>query len=101
MEQNVLQLGNAGVELALLVFRLVIFAVLAEVAKAAGDLDLLRNLIAAGCLQIIQFLLKFLSARCAHFIFSFHTAVPFVYRCLVKYTASPHTIHLIYHSLLL
>ena len=99
--QDHFQLGNAGIELALLVLCLIILAVFAEVAEAAGDLDLLRHLVGPGGLQIIQFLLKFLSARCAHFIFSFHTAVPFVYRCLVKYTASPHTIHLIYHSLLL
>ena len=83
MEQNVLQLGNAGVELALLVFRLVIFAVLAEVAKAAGLLDQLRHLVGTGGLAVIQLLFQLVIASLTHFKFLSHAAHPFLLvRCL-------------------
>ena len=74
VKQDLLQLGNAGVELALLVFRLVIFAVLAEVAEAAGLLDQLRHLVGTGGLAVIQFLFQLVIPSLAHFEFLCHAA---------------------------
>ena len=74
MKQNVLQLRDAGVELALLVLRLVVLAVLAEVAKAAGLLDQLRHLVGTGGLAVIQFLFQLVIPSLAHFEFLCHAA---------------------------
>ena len=60
--QNLLQLAHTGVELALLVFGLVVFAVLAEVAEPPGHFNLLRHLVGPGGLEIVQFLLQLLQA---------------------------------------
>ena len=79
MLQDHFQLGNAGIELALLVLCLIILAVFAEVAEAAGDLDLLRHLVGPGGLQIIQFLLQLVLASLAHFVFFFHFGCSFHY----------------------
>ena len=79
MLQDLLQLGDAGIQLALLVLGLIVLAVLAEVAEAAGDLDLLSHLVGAGGLQVIQFLLQLLGAGSTHFVFFFHVNDPFRY----------------------
>ena len=62
MKQNVLQLRNAGVELALLVLRLVVLAVFTQVAEAAGLFDQLRHFLLTGsahfvlCFHVVSFL---------------------------------------------
>lgn len=56
--QNVLHLRNAAIELRLLVLRFVIFAVLREVTKGTRLLDLLRDFLFAGCLEIVELLFQ-------------------------------------------
>ena len=51
-------LGHPGVELALLIFGLVILAVLAEVAEGAGLLDQLGHLFFPDRLQIVQLVIE-------------------------------------------
>ena len=60
--KDLFKLGNLGVELALLGFRLVIFAVLGQVAEGTGYLYLLRYLSAARGFKVLQPLLVFLNA---------------------------------------
>ena len=72
MEQNVLQLGDAGVELALLVLRLIVFAVLAQVAEAARLFDQLRDFFFTDGLEVGQLILQLLLARRAHLELFFH-----------------------------
>lgn len=55
VQQDILKLRNAGIELTLLVLGLVILAVLAEIAKTTGLFDQFRNLIGTGGLAVIQF----------------------------------------------
>lgn len=54
MEKNLLQLGDAGIELALLVFGLVILAVFGQVAEAAGLFNQFRNFIRAGRFAVVE-----------------------------------------------
>ena len=70
--QDLLQLCDAGIQLALLVLCLVVLAVLAQIAEAPGHLDLLRHLVRPGGLQIVQLFLQFLGAGRAHLVLSFH-----------------------------
>ena len=79
MEQNVLQLGNAGVELALLVFRLVIFAVLGQVAEGTGFLDQFGHFLLADGLQIGELLFQFFQALGAESVFFRHGDTPFAF----------------------
>ena len=72
MLKHFLQLGNAGVQLALLVLGLVILAVLGQVAETPGHFDLLGHLVGAGGLQIVQFLLELQGAGLTHSVFFFH-----------------------------
>ena len=72
VEQDLLQLGNAGIELALLVFGLVIFAVLRQVAEAAGFLDELGDLVGPGGLAVVQLCLQLVISLLAHFEFFNH-----------------------------
>ena len=58
MSENVFNLGDAAVELGLLVFCLVVFAVFRKVAEGAGLLQMLRDLKLAGGLQIVQLLFE-------------------------------------------
>ena len=58
--QNLLHLGNPGVELALFVFGLVIFAVLAQIAEGAGLLDLVGYLFFADGLEVSELVLELL-----------------------------------------
>ena len=78
VQQDILQLCDAGVQLALLVFRLIVLAVLAEVAEAAGLLDQLRHLIGTGGLAVIQFLFQLVIAGLTHFEFFRHAAHSFL-----------------------
>ena len=63
MGEDVLNLCDAAVELGLLVFGLVVFAVLREVAERPGLLDLLCYFLFAGRLQIKKLLLQLLEAE--------------------------------------
>ena len=72
MLENLLQLGNTGVQLALLVLGLVVFAVLAEVAEPPGHFNLLRHLVGPGGLEIVQLLLKLVGPGLAHLVLFFH-----------------------------
>ena len=56
MLEDILQLGNTGIQLALLILRLIILAVFGQVSEAAGNFDLLGNLVCAGGFIIFQFL---------------------------------------------
>ena len=47
----------------------IVFRVFAQVAKRAGDLNLLRNFRAAGCFQVFQPLLVFFNALCGQTYF--------------------------------
>ena len=62
MLQHDLQVGDAGLDLALLVLGGVILGVLGQVAIAAGHLDLLRHFLAADDLQMFQLILQGLQA---------------------------------------
>ena len=72
MKQNVLQLRDAGVELALLVLRLVVLAVFTQVAEAAGLFDQLRHFLFAHGLEVGQLVLQLLLTGSAHFVLFFH-----------------------------
>ena len=77
MGKDVLDLGDAAVELGLLVLGLVVFAVFGEVAEGARLLDLLGDFLFAGRLQIKKFLLQFLETERTDFKFFCHfTIVP-------------------------
>lgn len=81
MLEDVLQLGDTGIQLSLLIFRLIVLAVFGQVTEAAGNLDLLGNLVCAGGLIVFQFLFQFLIARRAHaeFIRSCHSYRSFLF----------------------
>ena len=83
MEQDILQLGNAGIQLALLVFGLVVFAVLAQVTEAASLFDLIGNLIGTGGLAVIQLAFQLVIPLLAHFEFFNHA------RTILSYPLSP------------
>ena len=72
MKQNVLQLRDAGVELALLVLRLVVLAVFTQVAEAAGLFDQLRHFLFAHGLEVGQLVLQLLLTGSTHFVLFFH-----------------------------
>lgn len=78
VRQNVLYLGDAAIELGLLVFRLVIFAVFREVAERTGLFDLLGDFLFARRFQIVQFLLQLLEAERADFEFFCHNSRSFL-----------------------
>ena len=59
-------LGDLGVELALLGLRLIVFAVLRQIAERAGFLDLLGNLFLPNGLKVFQLLFQFIQALLAH-----------------------------------
>ena len=105
MEQDVLQLGNAGVELALLVFGLVILAVFRQVTEASGLLDELCDLVGTGGLAVIQLLFQLVVPLLTHFEFFYHG----IHSFLLTNTAWPHEISIntitkivqtLYHSAL-
>ena len=72
--QDILQLRDTGVELALLVFRLVILAILAQVAKGTGLLDLVGHFFLPDGLEVVEFFLEFFQARRAQLILFRHGA---------------------------
>ena len=74
--QNLIQFRNAGVELALLVFGLVVLAVLRQVPEGAGLLDELRHFLLPHGFQIRELLLQFLQALRAQSIFLCHGDTP-------------------------
>ena len=65
---QVRDLGNAGVELALLRLGLVILAVLRQVAERARLLDELRDFFLAGRLEVMQFFLERVQTLLTHLI---------------------------------
>ena len=73
--QNLLHLGNTGVELALFRLGLVILAVLAQIAEGTGLLDQLGDLLLPDCLEVGQFILKLLQPLQGQFIFFRHKAL--------------------------
>ena len=83
MLQDHFQLGNAGIELALLVLCLIILAVFAEVAEAAGDFDGVDDFLAFDIQQVIVALLQFLQRFRCHdimFLFFCHMGLLLSYR---------------------
>ena len=77
MEKNLLQLGDAGIELALLVFGLVILAVFGQVAEAAGLFNQFRNFIRAGRFAVVELFFQLIIPSLAHFEFFHHAATSF------------------------
>ena len=81
---QVLHFGDAGVELALLGFRLVILAVFGEVAEGARFLDQLRDFLFAGGLEIVQLVFERVEALLAHFVTVFSVGhVGFLLPCMI------------------
>ena len=66
MGKDVLDLGDAAVELGLLVLGLVVFAVFGKVAVAAGDLYFLCDLDACGRFQLFQLFGQLILAGLGH-----------------------------------
>ena len=58
MRQNVLYLGDAAIELGLLVFGFIVFTVFGRVAEGARFLDLLGNFFFLCGVEVIQISLK-------------------------------------------
>ena len=96
MLDDLLKLGNAGIQLALLVLGFIVLGVLGQVAEGAGLLDLvgdlllpdglqivelllvLCNLIRTGSFQIFQFVLICVQTFLCQFNFFCHVCKPFL-----------------------
>ena len=72
--EDVLNLRNAGVELTLFVFRLIVLAILRQVAEGAGFFNHFRDFFFAGSVQIIQLILQSLQMALAQLKFFCHNA---------------------------
>ena len=72
MREDILDLCDAAIELGLLVFGLVVFAVFGQITERTRFLDLLGDLFFAGRLEIEQLLLELLEPQCADFEFLCH-----------------------------
>ena len=75
---DLLKLGNAGIQLALLVLGFIILGVLGQVAEGACFLQLLCNLIRTGSFQIFQFVLICVQTFLCQFNFFCHVCKPFL-----------------------
>ena len=73
MGQDILDLGDAAIELRLLVFGLVVFTVLGKVAKGTRFLDLLGHFLFPSGFQIVQLSFQLLETIARDFIFLCHT----------------------------
>ena len=72
VENDLLQLTDAGVELALLILCLIVLTVFTQVTETAGNLDHLCHFFAAGGLEVVQFFLQILQTCGTHLIDIFH-----------------------------
>ena len=70
-----LQIGNAGLHRSLLLLGGIILGVLAQVAIAAGNLDLVGNFLTLDGAQVFQFLLQFIIALAGNDNFFSHSSV--------------------------
>ena len=68
MFDQVLILGNTGIQLALLGFCLVVLAVLGQVAEASGFLDLFGDFLFTDGLHVVELFFKLVQALLAHFV---------------------------------
>ena len=85
VQQDILDLSDTGVQLALLVFRFIIFAVFAQVAEAARLFDEVRHFFFTHGLEVGELLLQLFLALRAHLVLFFHVRhieiVPFFRAC--------------------
>ena len=72
MGKNILYLRNAAIELCLLIFCLVIFAVFRKIAKRACLFDLLGHVSFLGGFQIVQFFFQLFHPDAGQLIFFRH-----------------------------
>ena len=78
VQQDILDLSDAGVQLALLVLRFIIFAVFAQVAEAARLLDKIRHFLFTHGFEVGKLVLQLFLALRAHLVLFFHIEiVPF------------------------
>ena len=70
-----LQIGDAGLHRSLLLLGGIILGVLAQIAIAAGDLDLVGNFLTLDGAQVFQFLLQFIIALAGNDNFFSHSSV--------------------------
>ena len=82
---QVRDLGNAGVELALLRLGLVVLAVFRQVAERARLLDELRDFLLAGRFKIVQFFLERVQTLLTHLISAVdrHNPSPYIIEIFV------------------
>lgn len=73
---NLFQFRNAGVQLALLVFRLVILSVLRQVAERARFFQLLSDFVGAGSFQKLEFFLVIVQTLLGQFDLLSHLQYP-------------------------
>ena len=76
LRENLVDLGDTSLDHALLVFRIVIFGVLGNVAEFASDLDALANLGALLGFEVMQLLLKLLAALGSKDVIATHFVTP-------------------------
>ena len=69
---QVFDLGDFGIQLALLGFCFVIFAVLRQIAEGTGFLDLLGNLLLADRLEVFKLLFQLFQTLLAHSVTAFN-----------------------------
>ena len=70
-----LQIGNAGLHRSLLLLGGIVLGVLAQIAIAAGDLDLVGNFLTLDGAQVFQFLFQFIIALAGNDNFFSHSSV--------------------------
>ena len=89
-------LGYLGVELALLGFCLIIFAVLGQIAEAACLFDLLGNFLCLVGLEVLKLLFKSVITFLTHFksAVGSHNAVSFIINCLIFILSPVSRVHL-------
>ena len=70
-----LQIGDAGLHRSLLLLGGIVLGVLAQIAIAAGNLDLVGNFLTLDGAQVFQFLLQFIIALAGNDNFFSHSSV--------------------------
>ena len=73
--QGGLQVGDAGLHRSLLLLGGVVLGVLAQIAVAAGNLDLVSDFLTFDGAQVFQFLLQFIIALAGNDNFFSHSSV--------------------------
>ena len=76
LRENLVDLGDTSLDHALLVFRIVIFGVLGNVAEFASNLDALANLGALLGFEVMQLLLELLAALGSKDVIATHFVTP-------------------------